>query len=415
MIPEALDLAVWPIFHRMSTRGLLVDVGRMEALLEEVRAEEETQAVLVCVYAGEEINPASGDSVARWMEKVGLFGKFTKGRVDKEGVRHVRLKTDERELSKHDHPALKALLEFRGLQKLRTTFIGPVLEKVKLSDPPVIHPRWRLTRVKSGRAACEDPNLLAFPNREEIGRKVRSCFIARPGMRMLSVDYSQLEPRMVAALSGEQKLLDIYIQGRDIYAETAKELFQVEIPDPFAHRLPAKVVTLGVLYGIGAERLRDELVKYGCNFFDVEGCEALIDRWFEVYPKVRELADCTISLARRTGWVYTTGGRGRFLPALFLTGERWPSSKLREEAERQAFNHLIQGSAQEETKRGMLRVDAGEPLYEPLLQLHDEIVGEVPEGNTDVVTNVAALMASRVGDVELKTSYKVAGDWGLLK
>ena len=186
-----LDLATWPIFHKMSQRGLLVDVGRMEALRDEVSGYITEQEDLIRELVDVEINPGSGDDVAKYMVTMGYTGKKTKGKT--------RLATDERSLAAHkDDPVIQAVLAHRGHTKLKGTFIDPVLEKAA-APPHTIHPRWRLTKVRSGRVATEDPNLLAFPSRDELGRKVRSCFVARPDMVMVSVDFSQLEPRIVAA------------------------------------------------------------------------------------------------------------------------------------------------------------------------------------------------------------------------
>ena len=409
---EHLDLSVWPIFSQMSARGLLLDQTRVHDLSTDIdRQLVETQERLESLV-GRHLNPASGDDVAAWMKSVGLAGKKTKSKE--------RLSTDSRALWLHASiPAIAEISKSRELSKLKTAFVAVLLEACKRT-PPTIHPRWKLTRVKSGRVACEDPNLMAFPSRTELGRKVRGCFVARPGYKMVSVDYAQIEPRMVASLSQDEKLLAIFRESRDLYTETARGLFRLSDTDKvdlFLHRRPSKVVTLGVLYGIGDRRLYEELVRSGSNFFDVEGCAALIADWFALYPEVQRLVDVTCYEARKNdGWVYTEGGRGRSLPALFLDGNRWPAAKLREEAERQAFNHLIQGTSQEKMKEGMLRVQANEPKFLPLLQMHDELVGEAKESIAEeVARSVATLMASDGNGVQFTTSHAIAGDWGALK
>src|SRR3990167_1526410 len=214
----------------MSQRGLLVSIPKLEELLANVRAQMAGQLAVIDAIAGRQINPSSGDEVADWMIGVGLTGKSTR--------RRKRLATDERSLAGHDHPVLKAVVEYRGLRKLETTFIEPVIQMASKTFDSVIHPRWRLTKVKSGRPAMEDPNLLAFPSREEMGRKVRDCFIARPGYRLLSSDYSQLEPRMTAALSQDSKLLHIFSSGIDLYDGVKADL---GVPS----RQVAKTLTLG--------------------------------------------------------------------------------------------------------------------------------------------------------------------------
>lgn len=412
MTAEALDLSVWPIFFRMSRRGLMVSFERLEALLAEVRAKKDEQLFLCGEFAGRPLNPNSGDDVGAWLSEQGFTGKQTK-------TTH-RLATDERSLSQYDHPAIDCILQYRGLNKLEGTFILPVIAKaeqdrVEGSLCGVVHPRWRLTKVRSGRVATEDPNLLAFPSRDEMGKKVRSCFIARPGYKMVSADYSQLEPRIVAALSGDPKLLRIYAENRDLYTEIASDLNVT--------RTAAKVLTLGILYGMGEHRLYEQLLLSGCRnddgspTYDEHSCGTLIEKWFNTYPGVRKLVDATINKARASnGWAFTHGFRGRFLPGLFLEGRYWPNAKLREEAERQCFNHLVQGSGMEQLKMAMVRVDqAAMPDVHGLLAIHDELIYEVPEESVFAAPAIAEKMACTFEGVELKVSVSEAGDWGSLK
>ena len=235
---EELDLKTWPIFFAMSKRGLLVSFERFEELAMDVEGQIEEQRELLDQLA-EGVNPASPASVAGWLEANGFFtGKRTKG---------GQVSTDERSLSQlPKHPVIDAILEYRGLTKMLSTFIDPTITMAKRDPAPgggIVHPKWRLTRVRSGRVATEDPNLLAFPSRTELGKKVRSCFVARPGYRMVSVDFCQLEPRIVAGLSGDPKLLRIFAEDRDLYTEIATEIG--------VERQTAKILTLGILYGMG--------------------------------------------------------------------------------------------------------------------------------------------------------------------
>ncbi len=392
---EQLDLAVWPMFYEMTRRGIKVDMGKLMWLQHEVSM----SLALSTGQLPEEIEFTKPRTIAAWMESQGLQGKRTKSGP---------LCTDERSLAIHDDPDLNRVLECRGLAKLLNTFIEPTMDLVLENGDGAVHPRWKLTRVRSGRVACEKPNLMAFPARDPIGLKVRKCFIARPGHTLVSVDFSQIEPRTVAALSRDPKLLTIYRDGRDIYKETGLSLG--------ISRDAAKIVTLGVLYGMEERRLQEQLKLAGMEY-SIEQCEALIDNWFRTYPQVRELANDVCTEARSTGAARTDDGRLRFLPGLYLSGNRWPEGKLREEAERQAFNHLIQGTAQEHMKRAMVRVDGIDGAY-PLLQLHDELVFEV-----DLEKGTAAFWASTLAykmatvwqGMHLKTSSKAADSWGDLK
>jgi len=221
--------------------------------------------------------------------------------------------------------------------------------------------------------------------------------------------------RNAAALSQDEELLRIYREGRDIYAETVPALFGVPIPDDWkdnsewkvAYRLPSKVVTLAVGYGIGGQSLFEQLLLWGCGTpdaprFPLEECDPLIERWFGRYTGVRRLGHKVCATARANGgWAVTELGRRR--------------SKMRAEAERQALNHLIQGTSQEDEKRGMLavwpRAEAGE--WEPLLQIHDEIVGQTR--NPAIVPELAAAMVAERGGVMLKTEWTTGENWAALK
>lgn len=432
VFPEALDLAVWPIFERMTARGLRVDVGKLTGLKADVEDELAAQEAALGAYAGRELNPYSPDDVGAWLKAEGLEGR----RRTKGGA----VATDERALAQLTdvHPVPGCVLECRGLRKLLGTFIDPTLDMAAKHDG-VVHPRWRLTKVKSGRPSMEDPNLLAFPNRDAWGKKVRDCFVARPGYMLVSVDFSQVEPRVAAALSGDTALIRVFAEGRDLYADMARRIFKLHEPDavfktePYntRYRQPAKTIMLGcVLYGMQAQLLHDTLIKVGCGtpsepFYDLAACEDFVRKRFEPYPRLKDLAYAVAREAREAdGWATTRGGRGRFLPALFVKGWRWPASKMREEAERQAFNHRIQGTAQEIMKMAMLRVEAEmrgrlEPVA-PLLQIYDEMVYEVEVATGHVraeewAASLAAKMTTTLEGVEIKTSWSVAESWGGLK
>lgn len=428
---EVLDYAVMPMLHAMTTRGLRVDLTALDALqrrvvdrMSEVLAELET-------LAGHPINPNSGNDVADWMLEEGFTGRMT--------AAGDRLATNEKALRLHVSPIIDLVLEYRGLQKIVSTYCNPI--RAYAAWDGRVHPRWKPTRVASGRLACgrdsasktvsqwDSPNLMAFPARDEWGKALRACFVADEGYTMFSIDYSQIEMRNMAALSQDPELLRIFREGRDIYAETVPALFGVPVPPNWksdddwkvTYRLPSKVVTLAVGYGIGDRSLFEQLLLWGCGTpdaprFPLEACNPLIDRWWAHYSGAREWGWKVCSIARRDGgWVETELGRRRFLPALLYEGRRYPQSKLRAEAERQAVNHVVQGTSQEDMKRGMLalwpRAERGE--FEPLLQIHDEIVGQTR--NPDIVPEIAAAMVASRGGVELKTEWKTGANWSETK
>jgi DNA polymerase-1 len=420
------------MLHAMTQRGLLVDQSALDAL--QRKAVDRMEKVLADLEreVGHPINPNSGIQVAEWMEDEGFLGRMT--------PKGDRLSTNEKSLRLHVSPVIDLTLEYRGLQKIVGTYIEPTRGYSRFDGR--IHPRWKPTRVASGRLACgreraskegytqwDSPNLMAFPVRDDWGRALRACFVADPGYTMFSVDYSQIEMRNMAALSQDPKLLRIFRENRDIYAETVPELFGVDIPPDWkdnsewkaTYRTPSKVVTLAVGYGIQGRSLFEQLLLWGCGTpdnprFPLETCDPLIERWYSIYEMAQARMHDVCDKARREGgWVSTELGRRRFLPALFYRGRRYPQSKLRAEAERQAFNHEVQGVSQEDCKRGMLRVwpraEAGE--FEPLLQIHDELVGQTRDPG--IVPELAAAMQSERGGVVLKTEWTTGENWAELK
>jgi DNA polymerase-1 len=338
---------------------------------------------------------------------------------------HSREATDERALSqiRTDHPLIEKILAYRELQKMRSTFVLPLLGMDRL------HPNWLLTRVKSGRVATKDPNIMAFPapGRSAWGTRLRECFVADPGWVFVGLDYSQLEMRIAAHLTEDPKLIDIYRTGRDLYVETARELFRTETPEKPRYRTPAKVTTLGTLYGIQAYKLWEQLILFGCvdesgqPWYTIEQCDGLLAGWMGVYSEVPKYIARVVSEARQNNaMVYTAlSGRPRYLPALWLEGERYPNSKLRAEAERQAFNHQDQGTAADVVKRAQVRLWAEQcDEWEPHLQYHDELVLSVRKGREDYwAGRFKTLMEEDSGlfRVPLTVEAKMGETWAGLK
>lgn len=424
--PEQLDLAVWPTFVRMSRRGLRVDNAKLLALREEVQLKLDAEQQILNIVAGRELNPHSSHDVARWLTEANLLsGKRTKGGAPSTDERSLTLLADR-------SPVPGVILECRGLRKLLATFIEPVLDKTMHGDP-VIHPRWRLTKTRSGRPSMEDPNLLAFPTRDYYGKRVRECFVARPGHKLISIDFSQIEPRVGTALSKDPGLLKVYRDKLDLYADMARRIFRIIHTDTELkqddqlsrrYRQPAKIIFLGaVMYGMQHKHLYEEFLRWGVGtpsapFFSEGDCEDFVRRRFEPYPALGELVNRTVRAALQSdGWALTHGGRGRFVPALLLTGNRWPATTMRAEAERQTFNHLIQGTAQEIMKEAMLRVEAADlPGLWALLQVYDELVFEVVEALADETKRrLIEIMSTVFEGVAIPAGGSVSASWGGLK
>jgi DNA polymerase-1 len=274
------------------------------------------------------------------------------------------------ETLRHEHPIIEKLLDYRQLQKLKSTYVDAL--------PALINPRtkrlhtsFNQTVTATGRLSSSDPNLQNIPIRTEIGRRIRRAFIAgNPEMIMLSADYSQIELRIMAHISGDEGLRDAFLNGEDIHATTAAKVFGVRLDDVTQEmRRKAKEVNFGIMYGIGPFGLSTRL--------DITQTEAkeIIATYFERFPKVKQYISDTIATAKRDGYVSTLLGRRRYLPDI-----NSKNSNVRGNAERQAINMPIQGTAADMIKLAMIKIhsrlkDEGIQA-KMLLQVHDELVFE---------------------------------------
>lgn len=270
------------------------------------------------------------------------------------------------------HPIAARVCDHRALAKLVSTYVVGLAAAIDPRDGR-LRTTFNQTVAATGRLSSSEPNLQNIPIRTPEGRRIREAFVAPPGMRLLAGDYSQIELRVLAHLSGDPVLVAAFRSGEDIHRRTAAEVFGVApgaVTDDM--RRQAKVINFGVLYGMGPQRLSRELsIPHG-------EAEDYIRRYFERYAKVKEFADGVIEAGRREGWVATMTGRRRYLPDL---SSRIPN--LRQAAERMAWNSPIQGSAADIIKLAMLRLEreleAAASGARILLQVHDELLLEVPE------------------------------------
>ncbi len=271
-----------------------------------------------------------------------------------------------------EHPLPEAILNYRTLTKIKSTYVDTLPELVN-PDTGRVHTSFNQAVTATGRLSSSDPNLQNIPVRTDLGARIRSCFIPGPGRVMISADYSQIELRVLAHLSGDDCLVADMTDGLDVHTQTASRLFDV---DPglvtTEMRRRAKTVNFGVLYGMSAFRLARE------QNIDRREAQEIISRYLGRYPGIASFQQACLIQARDKGFVTTLLGRRRFLPAINA------SDRLaRESAERMALNTPIQGSAADIIKLAMLRVDEmmGREFAQALmiLQVHDELVFECPK------------------------------------
>lgn len=301
------------------------------------------------------------------------------------------------------HPLPRQLLQYRAIAKLKSTYSDALPE---LIDPATgrIHTSFHQALTATGRLSSTDPNLQNIPTRSEEGRRIRRAFVAGPGCLLLSADYSQIELRVLAHLSGDPTLIDAFRRGEDIHARTAAEVLGrgSAAVDSEARRL-AKVINFGIIYGMGPQRLAGEL---GINLKEASD---YIKRYFERLPGVHAYLEESLAQARERGWVATMYGRRRYLPEL-----NSPQGGARAQAERIAVNTPIQGTAADLIKLAMIRLNAAIKeqnwVARMVLQVHDELLLELPHGEFEAVA--AAARREMEGVAELRVPLSVELKWG---
>jgi DNA polymerase-1 len=296
----------------------------------------------------------------------------------------------------------RLVLEYRGLTKLKSTYTDKLPSDI---DPRTgrIHTSYHQAVAATGRLSSSDPNLQNIPIRTAEGRRIRQAFVAPPGFKLLAADYSQIELRIMAHLSGDEGLLAAFADDRDVHRATAAEVFNTPLADVTAdQRRSAKAINFGLIYGMSAFGLAKQLG------IDRGDAQAYVDRYFERYPGVRRYMDETRAGARRLGYVSTVFGRRLYLPEINAR-----NAQQRQYAERSAINAPMQGTAADIIKLAMIQVaawlDAHRPRARLIMQVHDELVIEVPEDEAqDVGAAVARIME---GAADLRAPLRV--DQGL--
>ncbi|WP_322079553.1 DNA polymerase I [Burkholderia cepacia] len=368
-----IEMPVSLVLRKMERTGVLIDDARLHAQSTEIATrliELEGQAYEL---AGGEFNLGSPKQIGQiFFEKLQLpvVKKTPSGAPS----------TDEEVLQKlaEDYPLPKLLLEHRGLSKLKSTYTDKLPRMVNPSTGRV-HTNYAQAVAVTGRLASNDPNLQNIPVRTAEGRRIREAFIASPGHRIVSADYSQIELRIMAHISGDASLLRAFSQGEDIHRATAAEVFGVTPLEVNSdQRRIAKVINFGLIYGMSAFGLASNLG------ITRDAAKLYIDRYFARYPGVAQYMEDTRSVAKEKGYVETVFGRRLWLPE--INGGNGPR---RQAAERAAINAPMQGTAADLIKLSMIAVDdwltRDKLASRMIMQVHDELVLEVPDGELSLV------------------------------
>ncbi len=308
------------------------------------------------------------------------------------------------------HPIIELILEYRQLAKLKSTYVDALPGLVN-SKTGRVHTSFNQTKTTTGRLSSSDPNLQNIPVRGELGKEIRQAFIAPDGYQLLSADYSQIDLRALAHLSGDPELLETFASDGDIHTDTAIRLFGVEKGRVTADmRRLAKTVNFGVIYGMSGYGLEQ------ATEFSREEAEKFISAYFEKYPRVKEYMEETKKQAHQLGYVQTILGRRRLIPEVNSSNRN-----LREAAERMAINMPVQGTSADIIKVAMVKLDKEMAMLglksALLLQVHDELIFEVPEDEMNEMRNLAVKVMSQAIElsIPLKVDTKSGKSWGQME
>jgi DNA polymerase-1 len=369
-----VELPLVDVLVEMERTGVKLDTERLATISEKVSARIAELERDIYQLAGEEFTIGSPQQLGEILfEKLGLSRK----RRGKTGF-----STDARVLQaiRSEHEIVGQVEEWREYSKLKSTYLDAL--PLLVDSDSRLHTTFNQTATTTGRLSSTDPNLQNIPIRTELGREIRECFVAQDGWKLISADYSQVELRVLAHISGEQVLKDIFERGEDVHAATAAEMFGVapEDIDP-GLRSKAKMINFGIVYGLSAYGLADRL--------DIPQDEAaeFIERYQARFPKVTEFIQKTIEEATESGYVTTLLGRKRRIPE--LRSRKWPTRSL---GERLAVNTPIQGTSADIIKIAMVNArralaDAG-LRTRLVLQIHDELLFEAPESELEAATAI---------------------------
>jgi DNA polymerase-1 len=399
-----IELPLTAVLASMEDAGVKIDTYRMGEITARLADRVEELEAKAYELAGEEFMIGSTQQVARVLfEQLGL----TAGRKGKTGY-----STDARVLRaiRHEHEIVEVIEEWREYSKLVNTYLGPLPTLISPEDAR-LHTTFNQAVASTGRLSTTNPNLQAIPIRTELGREIRSAFIAEPGFRLLSADYSQVELRILAHVSGEPKLREAFARDEDIHAATAAEVLGKEQSTLTKDdRNIAKMVNFGIIYGISAFGLSENLE------IPRDEAQRYIDAYLARFPLVQDFIQRTIEQAERDGYVTTLLGRRRPIPEI-----RASNRQTRSLGERLAVNSVMQGTAADVIKVAMVRIQErlraegrGARL---VLQVHDELLLEVPDAEVSAVRDLvrAEMCGAYPLDPPLAVDVGVGDDWNEAK
>lgn len=398
-IYERIELPLIPVLTRMEQRGIRIDLPFLAGMSKTMGEQIDALEAKIYAAAGQEFNINSPTQLGVILfEKLQypVLKKTQKTRSSSTGVEVLR------ELASYGYEVPKLILEHRELHKLKSTYVDALPQLVAADGR--VHTSFNQAVAATGRLSSSDPNLQNIPIRTAQGREIRRGFVADPGNVLLAADYSQIELRILAHMSGDEELIETFRRGADIHRATAAKVFNVMEPLVTTdQRRAMKTINFGVLYGMSAFRLSNEL--------GISGSEAkeFIEAYFARYPKVQQFLSRTLDEVRASGKVTTLFGRVRYISEIHNR-----SFAVRGNAERMAINAPIQGTAADLLKLAMIaldrRLDEDAPDAAMLLTVHDEVVLEVPEKRIDQVVGIVRETMETIHPLDVPLAVETC--WG---
>ena len=390
---DDFELPLVPVLARMEHAGIGVDREYLEEMGSDLRHKLSVLEKRIHELAGEPFNVNSTDQLRQI-----LFDKLDLPVLKKTST--GKPSTDQSVLKKLEHPLVEALLEYREYEKLRSTYVDGYLPLIEPDGR--IHTRFNQMAATTGRLSSDRPNLQNIPIRSESGMTIRRAFVADEGYQFLVADYSQIELRILAHMSGDPFLIDAFKNDVDIHAATAARVWNLPLDEVTVdQRRTAKMINFGLLYGMEAFGLADRL---GISRDEAKGH---IDTYFDQFVDVKQFMSDVVTRARNDGYTTTLFGRRRYLPEL-----KSDNFRVRQMGERMALNAPVQGTAADIIKAAMIELDrrlrVEKVRSEMLLQIHDELILECPEDELDEIEGVVIECMEHVSELDVPLKVEVS-------
>ena len=406
---DELEIPLIPVLAEMEMRGILLDREFLEKMSEELAERLAGLEEQICREVGYPFNINSTQQLsAALFNTLGLVPPRT---AKKTAAGSYSTAADVLEEMRGEHPVIDMILEYREVGKLKSTYTDTLPQSI---DPTTgrVHTSFNQTGTVTGRLASASPNLQNIPTRTDLGKKIRTAFTAAPGYSLLSVDYSQIELRIVAHMSGDESMTAAFTAGQDIHAATAAAIYRCPIEEVTKEqRRHAKAINFGLIYGMSSFGL-----SKSTGLTPAEAA-AFVKAYFEQFPKVKAFLDDLRVTAAQQGWVQTLAGRKRYFPNL----KREMNYNLRNREEREAINAPVQGTSADILKAAMIRLPGELQKHSLhasiLLQVHDELMLEVPDDELAQTREIVQKVMENITtlSVPLLTEAKSGINWGNLQ